>query len=448
MADQVKQPVFDPSARHQQNPKIRPVRGFAAKRGDQTLLGLADARNISTKVVLAMPQFRVVLAHLTGDKSIDQIVTAVGHGLTREILEPFVAQLDDAGLLFGPRFDTLLKGMHDQFDSAANLPPSATADFAEALAAQDLGKDATDDQKAERAPAKLRETFDLWISKALQPVENPSFDTLPKAIVAPHLDYPRGWLNYANIYGRMRVVDAPDRIIILGTNHFGMGTGVTACDKGFESPLGTCAYDKAFADLVKSALGAEDAAKLFEHRYDHEREHSIELHIPWICHVFGGDNGVTPKVFAALVHDPLVNQGKSYDGKGVSLDAFVEAVRKAIAKAGGRTLVIASADLSHVGPQFGDQVKLLGDEEATKQFRMGVIGHDRDMLKLLEQGKPQEVITSMMWQQNKTRWCSLGNLVAAMRITDAEKLEMLNYAAAVDQQGAAMVSSIAGVMHA
>jgi hypothetical protein len=52
----------------------------------------------------------------------------------------------------------------------------------------------------------------------------------------------------------------------------------------------------------------------------------------------------------------------------------------------------------------------------------------------------------MAWQQNPPRWCSTGNLVAALKITSPERVEMLNYSAAVDNSGAGMVSSVSGAM--
>src|SRR5690606_10570594 len=115
-----------------------------------------------------------------------------------------------------------------------------------------------------------------WIAQTLEKVEKPSFDDLPPGIVAPHLDYWRGWLNYASIYGRMRVCDRPERVIILGTNHFGLGTGVVGCNKGYRTPLGECALDTDVEQGLRQRLGD----RLFEHRFDHEREHSIELQIP------------------------------------------------------------------------------------------------------------------------------------------------------------------------
>ncbi len=439
---------FDPDAPHQQKPKLRPVRGFPHKHEEQQFLAIADAQQISDRVVFTAPAAQVVLPHLTGDNDLDSIVEKIGRGLTRPWLEDFVAQLDGAGLIEGPIFEGMLQNMREQFDSRATLPPASTAALADFLVMQEHGGEATDEQKAEESGAALAKQLEKWISEALKDAEDPSFDALPKAIVAPHLDYPRGWLNYAHVYGRMRVVDRPDRVIILGTNHFGFSSGVAACDKGFESPIGSCELDSDFKESLCAALGEADSAKLFEHRFDHEREHSIELHIPWIQHVFGDKDGASfPKVFAALVHDPTRNNGESYDGEGVGILPFIEAMKKAIAEAPGTTLIVSSADLSHVGPQFGDQVAIANmDDEEAKAFREKVVQTDREMLQLVLDRKPEELVASMAWMQNPTRWCSIGTLVATVKSAEPESVRMLNYAAAIDQHGQAMVSSSALAM--
>lgn len=438
------QPKFDSSAQHHAKPKIRPIRGFAQQVQGQQLMGLADAQQISPRVVMTSPAFQLVLPHMTGENDVDTILGNVGKGLERPMLEEFIARLDDAALLFGPNFDALLVEMREAFDSTDALPPGPTADFADALVVQDKGENATDEEKRALGPEKLTEILDKWINELMGKVKDPSFDALPRAVIVPGVDYGRGWLNYASVYGRMRVVDRPDRIVLLGTNHFGMATGVAGCDKGFSSPIGVSDYDRVFGDALTEALGPANAERLFKDRYDHEREHCIELQMPWIHHVFADTNtGEHPPVFAALVHDPLRNSGKSYDGNGLDLDVFVEGLKKAIAQLPGRTLVICVADLSHVGPAFGDQVKLLGDEPQTKQFRDEVIQHDKSMTQTLEKGSVDELLASMMWQQNKTRWGGLGPLVATMKTFEGAPVRILNYAAAADPQGATMVSTIA-----
>lgn len=443
---QAPQPAFDPNAPHQQSPKIRRVRGVPLPAKDPQgneamMLGLSDAQQISSKMVVTHPAFQQVLGLFDGQHTLDQIVEKVGNGLQLPMIENLVAQLDDAGLLFGPVFDAMITKMHQQFDDADLLPPGATAQFADMLVMQEHGEETTEEQKIAQGPAKLREVMDKWIDAALKDADNPSFDTLPKAIVAPHIDYARGWVNYASIYGRLRTTDRPDRIIILGTNHFGQSTGVCGCNKGYESPLGVCPLDTDLVEQLKSSLGEENASKLFENRYDHENEHSIELHMPWIQHIFGADDaGNYPKVFGALIHDPVVNSGESYDGNGLALDPFVEALNTAISSLPGKTLIVSSADLSHVGPAFGDNQALAGEEEPAKAFRQKVATHDHDMLKLYSEKKVDDLIGSISWQQNPTRWCSVGNLTATMRLTNPDKVELLNYAAAMDPNGTTFVS--------
>lgn len=440
-------PPFNPNAPHQLKPKLRALRGFPAQHGEQQLMGLADARQVSDKVVITSPGFQLVLPHMNGERDLDAIVKAVGRGLSIEVLQQFIAQLDDAGLIEGPTFEQMLATMRAEFDKSANLPPASSAAIADALVMQSEGEGATDEQKKELGPAKLRGALDAWMKQTLDPAPDPSFDALPKAVVAPHLDYWRGWLNYAHVYGRLRVVDKPDRVVILGTNHFGQGTGVVACDKGYETPLGVCQVDRAFLDLVSNKLGKENAGKMLADRYDHEREHSIELHIPWIQQVFGGADGAgTPKVVGFLVHDPVQNNGESYDGNGLGLLPFVEALKAAIDEAPGRTLIVASADFSHVGKSFGDNQPIMGESPEAEQFRQKVLTHDQEMLALLEAGKAEELVSSMAWQQNPTRWCSVGNLVAMLKATGATSVKRLNYAGVGDKDGVAFVTTYAGVV--
>ncbi len=440
-------PVFNPDAPNQQRPRLRPVRGFAAKQGGQVLLGLADAQQLSKRVVFTVPATQVILQHLNGENDIDSIVSSVGRGLTREMLEQLVAQLDDAALIEGPNFDKLLEDTQKEFDSSPHLPPGSTAVFGDQLVMQEHGKEATDEQKKNFAPDLIRKQLDTWMNDALKDAPDPSFDELPKAIVAPHLDYARGWMNYANVYGRMRVVDRPDRIIILGTNHFGRGSGVVGCDKGFETPLGLSPLDADFMHALDRNLDDEQRSRLYGHRYDHENEHSIELQTMWIQHVFGPtESGAHIPVYAALIHDPARNNGDSYDGEGVDFTAFVEALKKALDETPGKTLVVSSADLSHVGPQFGDQKPMAGDDPEVGAMRDKVLKHDHEMLEMFASSPGEELVSSMAWQQNPTRWCSVGNMVAAKKVVEPNEVRILQYTASVDPQGLAMVTSCAAVM--
>ena len=107
--------------------------------------------------------------------------------------------------------------------------------------------------------------------------------------------------------------------------------------------------------------------------------------------------------------------------------------------------------LDAVDPAFGDRVPLHGDEQSNPQgvaARNAAVQQDQQLVRMIAEAKPDELIASMAWQGNPTRWCSLGNITAAMKVVDAtpERTKVLNYLAAMDQQGMAMVSCIAAAV--
>lgn len=449
--DQPSLPTFDASSEHQQKPRLRPIRGFVAPAkapdGKQVqMLGLADAKQISPKVVFTQPAMQGILPLFDGEHSLDEVVEQVGKGLTREILEPFVAQLYDAGLIEGDIFDDMWAKMKADFDSTDILPPAQTGAMADAIVEQHVQKDhqraATDEEKDQLGGEKLREQMTAMMNQALAEAEDPSFDSLPKAIVAPYVPYSQAFQMYGSVYGRLRVVDKPARIVVLGTNHFGEDTGVCGCDKGFKTPLGTSPADSEMIDAMRAKLGDD----LFAHRYDHEREHSIELQAAWLQHVFGTEDGNSPPVFAALVHDPVVKNGESYDGKGIALEPFVEALKEAIDSLEGPTLVVGSIELSHVGPSYGDQTQLAGNSPEADANRKKVVEQDQSLLKMVTEIKPEDLVSSLAWQQNPTRWSSTGALVATMQAARPSEVRLLQYGGTMDPQGAAMISSASLVM--
>src|SRR5690606_40869575 len=85
-------PKFDPTAEHMVRPKLRRVRGFPMPVQNQqgqrgVMLGIADAQQISPKVVVTQPAVQMILPRMDGTKALDQIVSEVGRGLTTEFMQ-------------------------------------------------------------------------------------------------------------------------------------------------------------------------------------------------------------------------------------------------------------------------------------------------------------------------------------------------------------------------
>jgi len=451
---------FDASKAHHASPKLRPVRPVPVNHEGKQLMGLRDPSMITERMVVTAPIAQFVLGHMDGQTPIDGIVEKARHQaeqqnvpaevvqqITGDPIKTLVGQLDAAGMLEGPVFDGMLQKLRDDYDSTDTLPPSTTAEIVETMGKQEAGEDASEDAVLEAGRRKLAEAFDQMIDKILENAQDPSFDNVPRAAFVPNIDYQRGWINFAAVYGRMRVCDRPDRVVVIAPNNFGRATGVTACDKAFASPFGTCPLASDLLDAVRSNLGEADAQKLLRDRYDHEREAGIELQIPWIRHVFGGHEAPDgPPVLGVLVHDVLRNNGAALDENGLGLDPFIDALKDAIDTLGGNTLVVCATSLSHVGPAFGDQVKLGQDDPQAEQARNRIVETDRNLLKSFGEGKFDELMNQLSWTKNATRWPGTGAMIATGRAVGAESVQLLNYSGAADNQGMSMISTFSAVV--
>jgi MEMO1 family protein len=174
---------------------------------------------------------------------------------------------------------------------------------------------------------KLRRALTHFFNDAV-----PACGEQPLAIVAPHAGY---------VYSGQIVADAfqqaanysYDVVVILGTNHTTAPfDGVAMYPRGaFRTPLGDAPID----EKVTTALMAEDST--FASRPEnHSREHSIEVQVPFVQHLF-------PE--ARIV--PIV--------VGSSEMSLCSRFGKALAKVlkNRNALIVASSDLSHY-PDYED----------------------------------------------------------------------------------------------
>jgi AmmeMemoRadiSam system protein B len=254
-------------------------------------------------------------------------------------------------------------------------------------------------------------------------------------IVAPHLDYPRGAPCYSAAYSALLNRPAPERIVILGTNHFGQASSTVVTGKDFETPLGTTPCDREFIDRLELCCG-----DLRAHELDHQREHSVELQLLFCQHIWGAE---AFKMVPVLCPDPCGPTGTApLQGQGVDLREFAEAVREVIEDDPEDTLVIAGADLSHVGPYFGDEREL--DEAYLAEV------HDRDALALtrLEANDPDGFLRQVAEDDNPTHVCSAGCVFAAMVVLRHAKVTVMKYHQAVEKSAQNGVTCAAAVFTA
>ncbi len=387
---------------HIQTPHLRPIQPLPMMKDGKPFVALRDPAMLVDQTIVVPAQVLQVLQQFRGERTIEQLAEQF-HGDAAQLAD-LASRLDQIGLLWGPTFERLENELKERLEDEGAFPPAATKSLGE------------DEQACRDA-----------INDYLEQTDDPELEAPPIGIVAPHLDYERGWPNYAAAYYALGDLEPPDRVVILGTNHFGVGDGVVSTQYGFTSPMGQVRTDEAVIGALVARLGKP----LIIDQLDHIAEHSIELQLPWLQHAFGDVS-----VVAALVPDPLVGLIED-DGERVDAQQFIAALREALDEVGGRTFFVASSDLSHVGPQFGEP------RAVDERRRFDVERHDRDMLAKFLTGDAEEFLGAMKWNRNPTRWCSIGNMTALLALAQPNELELLDYRQAYDGRGQAMVSSAA-----
>ncbi len=144
-------------------------------------------------------------------------------------------------------------------------------------------------------------------------------------IVSPHA----GYIYSGPVAGEViSLVEIPPKVILLGPNHTGLGsTGSIMTEGIWELPNGSVNIDK---NLAHAILSRSDL--LTPDNMAHEREHSLEVQIPFLIHE-RPDVEIVPVTLMGLNLKECMNLGLAVAAAVQSIDEDV--------------LVISSSDMTH-----------------------------------------------------------------------------------------------------
>ncbi len=385
-------------------PRLRPVEVFPAEQDGRQVLVVHDPSGLALGPLAVSRTALLILSLLDGTHSLEDVQQEfrqqAGQSLATDQLRSMVEQLDAARYLDSERFRAYMAEQAEEYRSA---PTRLSADEV-TLGADEDGLSAT-----------LRRLLEA--NERVRP-KHPGGRIA--GLVAPHLDFTRGQQCYTDIYGLLAESEPPRRVVILGTNHFGQSTSVVATRKDFETPLGITRTDLGFLEELQARCRCD----LTRNELDHKREHSVELQVLMLQHVLGaGEFEIVP----VLCPDPCGPTGTlPYDGRGVDLRVFAEQLGDMVRTADRDTIVIAGADLSHVGTRFGD------DRELDEAFLSEIRDLDNGILDALMSGDPSSFVGCLTGQGNGTRICSAGCLYALAKALPWARPELMRYHQAVD----------------
>ena len=157
----------------------------------------------------------------------------------------------------------------------------------------------------------------------------------------------------------------------------------------------------------------------------HGKEHSIEFQALFIAHFFPGTR-ILP-VLCSSFHDPA--SGDLPAAPPEEADQFIASMRSAIESAGKSVFVIASADLSHTGPRFGDSYRV--DELHAKRIEL----EDRTFLEGFLTGDKRELYGILAGGNNRNHICGYGSIYTLIGLCEPCLGRIRSYKQWLDPEG-------------
>jgi hypothetical protein len=230
--------------------------------------------------------------------------------------------------------------------------------------------------------SSCRREMDVYLDAA-QPLDLP--DPVRGGLV-PHAGWTYSGATAARVYAALAEGDDPETVVILGAAHqWGMAAAAVYAAGAWRTPLGDAPVDEELARALLQAAGE----RVVDYPQAHATEHSIEVQIPFLLHLFPEVKIlpiiVPPRPDAVQLGETLVEAAQSL----------------------GRNMVaIASSDLTHYGPRYRFTPAGTG-----QQALVWARQNDERLLDLVVAMRAQEVLDEVIAHQNA---CGAGAIAATL----------------------------------
>jgi AmmeMemoRadiSam system protein B len=404
----------------QDRPALRSVETIAVPDPEHgRVLVLRDTQGVSEGHAVLPPALLPIVARFTGQLTCSQIAAEVsaqlGTTVPVEVVVRLAEELERGLFLEGKVFRAARAHVEREFAEATVRAASHSggAYYGEG--------------------AKLRAYIDgACLGKAQQSARGEQGTMV--ALVAPHIDPWRGAVGYGHAYAALAAAlpSEADTFLLLGTSHAPMREPFALCRKGFDTPLGVAPADLQAIDLLAEHADGFDP---YADQFNHKREHSIEFQAVFLRHLLGPRPFRIVPVLAGLGRHQASGADPARDSK---VERFMAGMRKLVESRPGRVVVVAGADMAHVGPRFGDS-KAFGAEQ-----RAGLERTDRGSLEYAAQGDASAFWSDVAADLEQRRVCGLAPIWSLLRALPAgTRGQLLHYEQTVDPEDGSIVSHAA-----
>ena len=399
-------------------PRLRYLDVFPLPKKDgRPVFGLRDPQQISPHVLCIPLEVAFILQFFDGNHTIAEVCAEfkrkVNQEFPRDHLAQVIQMLDQSYFLMNETFQSHFTSLVESFQRA---------EVREAFhAGNGYSKDA----------AALQETLANFFAEPKGPgYPNGAVGKRDiQGLVVPHIDLRIGGQTYAWAYKELAETQRPGIAVILGTGHNGLKNLFSLTRKPFSTPLGNLQVDSEFVESLTSLYPHD----LFADEFAHRTEHTIEFQVLFLQQLFGNAIPIVP-ILCSFAHW-MVSQGETAD----LIQQFAEALKLAIGRDGRRVCLIASADLAHVGPRYGDREGFEGERLER------IIGADLEMLAYTEKVDGEGFLNYISEEKDKRRICGLSPIYILLKAIRAKKGQVLSHSHG-EMDGSGSVCSYASVI--
>lgn len=298
-----------------------------------------------------------------------------------ELIEETLEQLDKAYLFENERTQELEADQLAKYRAQPYRPPS--------LAGQSYPAD----------PEQLTEALDAF-------GENDDLNGWQpwtgRGIVSPHIDYFRGGQVYSKVWTRAEAaVKEADLVLMFGTDHIGGSGRINLTGQQYATPWGVIPTDTSLVDRLAKVLGPD----AYDEELHHRTEHSVELSTIWFHHIRGQEPCPMVPILCGSFYEFI--ESSSDPAGDERITRFIDTLHQATA--GMKVLTVASVDLAHVGPNFGDDFVM--DDVRRTALRES----DRELMEAIAFGDAERFYYEVAAVNDQNRICGFSSIYLMLR---------------------------------
>ncbi len=235
-------------------------------------------------------------------------------------------------------------------------------------------------------------------------------------IAAPHVSPEGGWQSYRAAYQTLTPELKNRTFVILATSHYGEPERFGMTRKPFVTPLGESATDTALVDWLEAHGGPAVAME----DYCHSFEHTVELQVVFLQHIYGPDIRILPILCGQFAHSLYLGGAPEAD-EGVK--QFLDALGELAAREGDRLFWILGIDMAHMGARYRDDFSAQADRGAMEE----VAERDRQRIARIAASDGDGFWSLVQERHDDLKWCGSSPLYTFLKALPGARGELLRY---------------------